>query len=210
MAEYGPKEDVGYRGLIGSDANISDVTKQVAGKRIIHEDETGVLVYLGDQTTTTEFRRWFGDSKVVDVEGKPLVVYHGTADEFDEFSASNYGGIEGGIFFTVDKVTADNFAVSASETVGADPRVLAVYLAISNPKKIDASEIMDDGCHSFNHEFAAVDRARREGHDGLLIRNVPEHDGRVANQFVVFRPEQIKSAIGNRGTFDPSDPNILR
>src|SRR5690606_31070819 len=28
-------------------------------------------------------------------------------------------------------------------------------------------------------------------------------------QYVAFRPEQIKSATGNRGTFDPNDPSIL-
>jgi hypothetical protein len=30
------------------------------------------------QTQTEAFRRWFGDSKVVDERGEPLVVYHGT------------------------------------------------------------------------------------------------------------------------------------
>lgn len=33
------------------------------------------------------FWRWFGDSKVVDAEGRPLVVYHGTAYDFDNFDA---------------------------------------------------------------------------------------------------------------------------
>ena len=30
------------------------------------------------QTEILQFKRWFGDSKVVDKDGKPLVVYHGT------------------------------------------------------------------------------------------------------------------------------------
>ncbi len=34
---------------------------------------------------TPEFKTWFGDSKVVDEEGKPLVVYHGTNNKFDAF-----------------------------------------------------------------------------------------------------------------------------
>ena len=33
------------------------------------------------------FRRWFGDSKVVDERGEPLVVYHGTAADFDTFDS---------------------------------------------------------------------------------------------------------------------------
>ena len=37
------------------------------------------------------FWRWFGDSKVVDKNGKPLVVYHGTAADFDAFDPERTG-----------------------------------------------------------------------------------------------------------------------
>lgn len=33
----------------------------------------------------TNFWRWFGDSKVVDEQGRPLVVYHQTSEKFDTF-----------------------------------------------------------------------------------------------------------------------------
>jgi len=36
-------------------------------------------------TKSTPFKRWFKQSKVVDAEGKPLVVYHGTTHDFDTF-----------------------------------------------------------------------------------------------------------------------------
>ena len=47
----------------------------------------------GEQINTPEFKRWFGDwendpenaSKVVDSEGKPLVVYHGTRNDIEAF-----------------------------------------------------------------------------------------------------------------------------
>ena len=38
-----------------------------------------------DPTSTPAFRRWFGESKVVDAEGRPLVVFHGTGATFDAF-----------------------------------------------------------------------------------------------------------------------------
>jgi len=51
---------------------------------------------------TEAFRRWFGDSKVVDAQGEPLVVYHGTDKggfyEFDPYASK--GGR--GVFFTSD------------------------------------------------------------------------------------------------------------
>ena len=34
---------------------------------------------------SNEFKEWFGDSKVVDDKGKPMVVYHGTDKNFDQF-----------------------------------------------------------------------------------------------------------------------------
>src|SRR5690606_10374837 len=55
---------------------------------------------------------------------------------------------------------------------------------------------------------AGVDRrhARRsQGHDGI----VAEGGRHEATHFVACRPEQIKSATGNRGTFDPNNPSIL-
>ena len=59
---------------------------------------------VADQTQTEKFQRWFKDSKVVDADGKPLVVYHGTGADFSEFSASKIGSVWGadtvGFFFT--------------------------------------------------------------------------------------------------------------
>ncbi len=42
------------------------------------------------------------------------------------------------------------------------------------------------------------------GYDSVIYQNVVEGGTSV----IVFSPTQIKSAIGNRGTFDPADPNI--
>lgn len=37
---------------------------------------------------TDAFKAWFGDSKVVDAKGKPLVVYHGSTNDFSVFDRS--------------------------------------------------------------------------------------------------------------------------
>ena len=46
---------------------------------------------IEDLTKTPEFKKWFGDSEVVDDSGKPMVVYHGTRSDFDEFSPNKEG-----------------------------------------------------------------------------------------------------------------------
>lgn len=67
-------------------------------------------------TDSTYFKKWFGDSKVVDDEGKPLLVYHGSMDNFDTFSTKERGRVEKSIntkkafWFTDDDHAADAFA----------------------------------------------------------------------------------------------------
>lgn len=52
------------------------------------------------QVQTPSFKRWFGDSKVVDRQGKPLVMYHGTQSDFNEFRSSRQAG---GLLYVTDK-----------------------------------------------------------------------------------------------------------
>jgi len=96
----------------------------------------------GGQTNTPAFEKWFGDSKVVDAEGRPLVMYHGTnksqqGDAFTQFDAygSNYGLMGQGSYFT------DNADLASSYTRkgrGDTPTVYPVYLSIKNPINMDA------------------------------------------------------------------------
>ena len=52
----------------------------------IHDEGSPVKGNFKKQTETLQFKEWFGKSKVVDEEGKPLVVYHGSTADFTEFS----------------------------------------------------------------------------------------------------------------------------
>lgn len=148
-----------------------------------------------DQTQTAAFRRWFGDSKVVDENGEPRVVYHGTKRDFDTFdmTAEANGGFwpSGalGAFFSPKDWAAEIYG----------PKIKPVYLKIENPYRMTNEE---------NGRIASRDaaRARREEliaerYDGIIIG--------AEQEFVAFRPEQIKSATANRGTFDPDSPSIL-
>ncbi len=60
------------------------------------------------------FDRWFGDSKVVDENGQPLVVYHGTMGDFEAFdlSMASYGSNLGeGFYFSNNRdEVAANYA----------------------------------------------------------------------------------------------------
>lgn len=59
------------------------------------------------------------------------------------------------------------------------------------------------------YQGAVRKELRRRGYDGLEYPNKYE-GGEGAMSWVVFSPEQIKSAIGNRGTYSPKQKNIVR
>jgi len=146
-----------------------------------------------DQTDTPQFKKWFKDSKVVDESGKPLVVYHGTGADFDIFDTRPRGRglFVDGAYFTRDESRVDN-----EYNYG---RKVAAYLSIKNPYYYNQYNVYDE-----NGRQIPVDEQRAwmesQGYDGAIIDD----------EFVAFKPEQIKSAIGNNGNFDENNPSILK
>lgn len=65
------------------------------------------------------FKRWFGDSKVVDDNGQPLVCYHGSTVDIEEFDLGYSGTTTGNnqeevFYFTSDKDTAITYSQEAT------------------------------------------------------------------------------------------------
>src|SRR5699024_4718451 len=167
------------------------------------------------QVRTDNFKQWFGDwegspetsSKVVDANGEPVVVYHGTARDFEQFdlSASQVSGDVGplGVFFTDNPDYASAYAADIKGQVLDGGQVMPAFISLKNPK-IESIDLMEDIEVSWDKKAVAEykDSLLREGHDGIIFQS----EG--ANEYVAFEPTQIKSAIGNRGTFDPANPDI--
>lgn len=178
------------------------------------------------QTETPAFKEWFGDSKVVDAQGKPLVVYHGTGASFASFDPTKAGEssenhtADLGVFFSVSPDVAGAFAAPdyASDgpaTYGEGANVMPVVLAIKNPYTMPAAEFADLVENGTGKSVRAL-RAKleKQGYDGVRVVGDQKYGdaetGELAqDSYVAFHPEQIKSAIGNRGTFDANDPSIL-
>ena len=153
-------------------------------------------------TNSATFRRWFGKSKIVDAEGKPLRVYHGTDRDFEEFQRGEnipnatalfggHGMAPQGHYFTAYPEDASNFA----ETGKGSARVVPVYLSIQNPLRLN---------RGFEHSYITPEQLAKyqeDGYDGIIYRDYEE--------IVAFDAAQIKSALGNRGTFDAHDVNYL-
>lgn len=184
-----------------------------------------------EQPGTPAFQRWFGDSKVVDAEGKPLVIYHGTNQAITAFDPAKIGTRDAGFFgsgfyFTPDEGQALDYADTAVEDTGEGEAVaMPLYASLQNPFIWDMSDAGADATRAALASFgikrdsvrgnsAALGNAkeretfnravRAAGFDGVIVR---DEDG--VQEVVAFESTQIKSATGNRGTYDPADPSIL-
>lgn len=82
------------------------------------------------------FMRWFGDSKVVDAEGNPLVVYHGTDSivNFTSFKESVTGRYGRGNYFATKPTVAEKFIRDTSDNnKERKPRIIPVFVSIKKP-----------------------------------------------------------------------------
>lgn len=173
------------------------------------------------------FRKWFGDSKVVDGRGRPLIAYHGTAEAFSAFDPSKVGSTfevdYSGFFFTNSKKTAEDYADAAAAIARnrkktGQPRVVSAYLSIKNPWVIFVDTDTQTGKSPIAHfesgdgvfnvgQNRVIAYAIDSGYDGMIIRDERGIDDDHEALFVVFSPTQIK-AVDNDGTFDVDDSDI--
>lgn len=153
------------------------------------------------QTDTPEFKRWFGDSKVVDESGKPLVVYHGTrpGNDIRKFREKKHDGI----YFTPDPGYAEGFTNELFTDSGDIGAIYPVYLSIKNPHVVQADPESKEWEDFVYH---ALDKQEliAKGHDGAILKYP---DGEI-DQVMAFHSNQIKSAIGNNGEFSPTNSDI--
>jgi hypothetical protein len=202
------------------------------------------------------FQKWFGNSKVVDDNGNPLRVYHGTASDFPSFSSKFQGKTTGatssksGFFFTSSPTTAKSYAdyaalnakvqqildqadaaekkgdwdlydekIQQAEELDAsfdDPKnraqgqsTIPVFLSIQNPMILDAQGENPAGIGGID---PLIRKAKARGHDGVIIKNFDDSAGLfndVSDHYVVFNANQIKSAIGNKGSYNPDSDEIV-
>lgn len=202
------------------------------------------------------FWRWFSDSRVVDAEGRPLVVYHGTTADFSEFDLG-FSGSDGvgydvpAIFATTDKNLANDYSLNKFNREIADamramqrfknenPGVYGdeyerLYQAVKDAfakqrnegrpelggganvvplyMRGDMAEVDANGQRFMAVMPKALPDAMAQGKDGVIVNDVIDNASPAtdypARVFVTFKPENVKSATGNRGTFDGENPDI--
>lgn len=156
-----------------------------------------------EQTETEAFKKWFGDwqnhpesaSKVVNADGTPKVVYHGTNAVFNTFRQKN------GVYFFSE---SRDYAESMAEERGGT-RVVETYLNIRNPLYV---RMQEGDFTDPTKEARYIRQAKAKGHDGVVF--VLDSGNELVDDtfYAAFMPEQIKSATDNVGTFDRNNSDI--
>jgi site-specific DNA-cytosine methylase len=163
-----------------------------------------VATSLRAQTQIPAFQQWFGDSKVVDENGEPLVVYHGTGFDFDVFEGARKG-TEKAYFFAKSPELASGFALTSAAAYDGNANVMPVYLTIKNPLVIDYKGNVKWGNDRLMKQM--LNQVWDGKYDGVIAKNVIDGSGEPTTIYAVIKQTQIKSAIGNVGTF--SDTNRI-
>lgn len=145
------------------------------------------------------FADWFDGSRVTEADGTPKVLFHGTAADLREFNPAKVGSrhvdleIGEAYYFTDDINTANWYAQDSHEHLQGGANVMPVFLRMNNPLIVD---FQGTGIETLGED---LERAKRQGHDGLIAHNYD--DGGVADHYIAFSASQIKSAIGNSGLY---------
>lgn len=179
------------------------------------------------QTSTPEFQQWFGESKLVAPSGEPMVVYHGTNMDFSVFNTNSVQSrfpYSFGFHFTDQRNEASTYADSITNAAaGFNPaspyvkpsmeggNVMPVFIRAENPLIIKTDQLSASIEADINRAeiVTQLEEARAAGqpYDSVIIKRErgDEYDGL---NVIVFNPNQIKSAIGNAGSFDRASNDI--
>lgn len=220
-----------------------NIMTQLDSNTIIRKAGAFVNRKFSDVTESQQFKRFFGDwqnkpqsaSKVVNDDGTPKVVYHGTNAKFTvfDYDKTKLGKLGYGFYFTANKNFAKNYAVGDN--------LVEAYIDIKNPliieetvlteKQIDSMleklsefELKADGKNIQELKEELMSQETEISRNFLFLKIASKYQDVLDNmgdvigfdgiidknwdEYVVFSSNQIKSATDNIGTFDRDDPDI--
>lgn len=204
----------GHRTLPVAQDVVKDFIEWYRWNRSSNDTASSEVIEMSDADTkfslkdSDAFKKWFGDSKVVDENGDPQVVYHATDSEFNVFDRSKLGSLTSGNtdwqpavrsaqigFWFSDRDLSIDMGMNADQTK-------SVYLSMQKPYRTKLESLWNALEHTRPDTY--VKRLQERGYDGLRVQD--SEFGGVS--YVVFEPTQIKSATNNSGAFDAENPDI--
>jgi hypothetical protein len=168
-----------------------------------------------------QFREWFGGSQVVEWgTSTPRVVYHGTASDVPEFSIGRAGSRDSGdfgeaIYLADSAETAARYASKTGENpdLGSAGRadganVMPLYVKAERPLVLYTEEDFKALWNKAGGDEAFFTKTPKEQAEFIQSLGYDSVYDKKYGQWAVFKPEQVKSAIGNSGKFDPNSASL--
>lgn len=166
------------------------------------------------------FQQYFGGSQAVDKYGEPLRLYTGTSKDMD---FNSFRVPRNGMWFAKDPKEASEYAMQndsmdfrpdpdgprswSLKQINTASRVMPAYLSAQNPIRFPEPKLMHDEIYDMTGDNykrgqgLLFDKFRAKGYDSVILG-----DDEV---FVALGdPTQIKSAIGNQGTYSVKDKKM--
>jgi hypothetical protein len=167
-------------------------------------------------------------AKFLEPSKEKNVMYHGTFSDFNQFKPSQRGAI-----FVSPKTDFVNHYIGMYKSDEANkPHIMPVHVNVQNPfdyeNPLHLSNLYDEYAqvkgkplpektkqqisegHWYELENPEVmNLIKSLGHDSMYLTEHNDQNELVKN-LGVFDPTQIKSAIGNQGTYDVTNPDITK
>jgi hypothetical protein len=192
------------------------------------KEQFGDRVAPNGKPVYQNFVRWFGDSKVVtikefdgedklviDPNGVPIPVYHGTPSPgFETFDPAKMGtgphagydtGPGKGFFFSSDPEVVRRYTSDYDDRGAYQGGTYPVYLSMQNPLVVTGGFVsVEADDQVFLQE--SIDEARSKGHDGVIFRIEEEGVDDTAS----MSAEELESLSTRIGVSDPSKARQTR
>ena len=191
------------------------------------------------QTDTPAFKEFTGGAPVIKADqaskaefqtGKPVVIegFSGTRRDFSEIDPAQSSA---GYFLSSKPVVADEYAGVYPEGMGGGSfptggNIQRSFVRMDNPLFVNArgasfNRIDTRGIPGFGLPMSNTDMlnhwAKQQGYDGVIYKDLRDSISRpggqnapASNVYVSFKPNYVKSAIGNRGTFDVQSRDMTK
>lgn len=181
------------------------------------------------------FWEWFGDSKIVDEQGLPKIMYHATKKDFDEFKLLKRKAI-----WVSETSDMTHSFIGGSKYIEPKSSIMPLYIKCVKPFDYRDVNMVDDFLtllinHRYDTHISKEENTIKkisklvnsyrddilEGHwktiehkIGIDTFRILGYDGVFMNELgaitlAVFNPLNIKSAIGNNGNFSKINPSIV-
>lgn len=169
------------------------------------------------QINNYDYAYFYAGDIQISYDGNSVKIYNGFTGEID-FSKASLEEIKESIKKIRNSLNYESKKIMDSDLYKkyqSKTQSYPVYLNIKNPLSHDYEGTMQSQGYKESEKIPfgyvaarQVRKALNEGNDGVIYKNL--YDPYLANNYGVFNPNQIKSAIGNSGQFSQHDDDIYK